>query len=143
MKIKQQILITAILSATLIFLIRLFETRFLSGQLSTRVYISIIGIVFFGVGIWFGLSFTKNKTIIKIVQQEPEVKVNANELLTGRETELLALIAKGLSNKEIADRLFVSENTVKKHLNNVYTKLDVTRRTQAILKAKQIGIITA
>ena len=82
MKIKQQILITAILSATLIFLIRLFETRFLSGQLSTRVYISIIGIVFFGVGIWFGLSFTKNKTIIKIVQQEPEVKVNANELLT-------------------------------------------------------------
>ncbi|MEP7256426.1 MAG: response regulator transcription factor [Ferruginibacter sp.] len=143
MKIKQQILIIAILSATLIFLIRLFETRFLSGQLSTRFYISIIGIIFLAVGIWFGFSFTKNKTVIKIVEKEPEVIVNANEILTGRETELLALIAKGLSNKEIADRLFVSENTVKKHLNNVYAKLDVTRRTQAILKAKQIGIISA
>jgi DNA-binding CsgD family transcriptional regulator len=138
---KRQILIISFLTATLIFLIRLFEARFLTGQISTKVYISIIGIIFLAVGIWVGLKFKKTETIIKVVEKGPGVRGNPNELLTTRETELLVLVATGLSNKEIAERVFVSEHTVKKHLNNLYFKLDVTRRTQAVSKAKQLGII--
>lgn len=141
MKMKRPVLIIALLSATLIFLIKLFETKFLTGEISTKIYITAIGIIFLAVGIWFGLKFTKKETVTLIVEKEPAIKTNANELLTQRETELIGLIAMGLSNKEIADKIFVSENTVKKHLNNVYMKLDVTRRTQAVSKAKQLGIL--
>jgi DNA-binding CsgD family transcriptional regulator len=138
---KRQILTIALPAAAMIFLIKLFETKFLSGQLSTKLYITMIGIIFLGVGIWFGLKFTKKEIEIRYVDKEPQVFGNQNDLLTGRETELVTLIAEGLSNKEIACRIFVSENTVKKHLNNVYNKLDVTRRTQAVAKAKQLGIL--
>ena len=138
---KKQILIIGLLAATLIFLIKLFETKFLSGELSIKLYITVIGIIFLAVGIWFGLKFTKKEIEIRYVDKEPQVLGNPNNLLTERETELVTLIARGLSNKEIAGRIFVSENTVKKHLNNVYTKLDVTRRTQAVLKAKELGIL--
>ena len=139
--IKRNILAIAIFSATLIFLIRLFEARFLTGEISMKIYILIIGTCCIAAGIWFGLKFTKRETIIKIIEKKPEVKSNSNDLLTSRETELLALIAMGLSNKEIADRIFVSVHTVKKHLNNLYSKLEVTSRTQAVSKAKELGII--
>lgn len=138
---KKQILIIGLLAATLIFLIKLFETKFLSGELSTKLYITVIGIIFLVAGIWFGLKFTKKEIEIRYVDKEPQMPGNPNDLLTERETELVTLIARGLSNKEIADRIFVSENTVKKHLNNIYTKLDVSRRTQAVLKAKELGIL--
>ncbi|HUC81289.1 MAG TPA: response regulator transcription factor, partial [Flavisolibacter sp.] len=73
---------------------------------------------------------------------EPEIFVQSNNLLTDRECEILKGIAKGLSNKEIGEQLFVSENTVKKHIANIYFKLDVNRRTQAVAKAKELKILT-
>lgn len=139
---RRQIIIIAVLAAIIIFLIRLFEVRFLTGEISTKMYISLIGIVFLIVGIWLGLKFSKRETVIQVMEKETDVQGRPNDLLTGRETELLTLIAKGLSNKEIASRIFVSEHTVKKHLNNVYGKLDVSRRTQAVSKARQLGIIS-
>ena len=61
--------------------------------------------------------------------------------LTPRELEILQLIAEGLSNREIAERLFVSENTVKTHSANVFSKLSARRRTQAVQLAKEAGVI--
>lgn len=139
----RQVLIVALLAAALIFLIKLFELKFLSGQVSSKVYISVIGAAFLGLGVWFGLRFRKTETVVQVVEKDPVIRSHANELLTERETELMVLLARGLSNKEIADTLFVTENTVKKHLNNVYTKLHVTRRTQAVLKARELGIISS
>ena len=139
---KRQILIIALLSGALIFLVRLFEARFLTGELPTKLYVLIIGVLFLTLGIGFGLYFTRRETVVKVVEKEPEVKGHPNDLLTTRETELLTLLAKGLSNREISERIFVSEHTVKKHLSNLYGKLEVTRRTQAISKAKQLGIIS-
>lgn len=63
------------------------------------------------------------------------------EPLSGRELEILALIAKGASNKEIAGALFIAEGTVKNHVTNILTKLAVRDRTQAALKARELGLI--
>ena len=139
---KRQIVIVSFLAATLIFLIKLFEVRFLTSQISIKIYIFIIGAIFLSIGIWIGLRSGKKKVLTKSSKGENKIKIKLNtpQFLTTRETELLALIAAGLSNKEMADRLFVSEHTIKKHLNNLYAKLAVSRRTQAILKAKELGI---
>jgi LuxR family maltose regulon positive regulatory protein len=63
------------------------------------------------------------------------------QALTDRERELLVLLANGTSNKDVANRLYVSENTVKFHLKNIYAKLAVTSRVRAITAAREIGII--
>jgi DNA-binding CsgD family transcriptional regulator len=141
-EMKREILLIAFLAAALIFLVRLFEVRFMSGGLSVKAYILLTGAIFLAVGIWFGWKFTR-KTVIKVVEKQPEITVKPNGVLTARETELIVYLAQGLSNKEIAEKIFVTEHTVKKHLNNVYTKLEVTRRTQAVSKARQLGIITS
>lgn len=129
-------------AAALIFLIRHFELFFLSGRISTTVYVSFIGLLFLGVGVYLGLLLRKDQQKPKLHSPTPTATTVANDLLTPRETEVLQCIAEGLSNKEIADRLFVSENTVKKHLNNLYSKLAVNRRVQAISKAREIGILS-
>ena len=136
---KRTILAVAVLSATLMFLIKLFETQFAVGELSIKTYITIIGIIFLSIGVWLGIMYGyKRNSKNNILPTQPI----SNTILTERETELLALVAQGLSNKEIADKVYVSENTVKKHLNNLYSKLGVARRTQAVSKAKELGIIT-
>jgi ATP/maltotriose-dependent transcriptional regulator MalT len=61
--------------------------------------------------------------------------------ISKREYEVLELMAQGLSNQEIAEKLFVSLNTVKTHTSNLFVKLDAKRRTQAIQKAKELGLI--
>lgn len=128
-------------SACLIFAIKMFELGFNAGQLPVKVYITVIGVIFLVVGAFVGLQLTKRKTIVQYLEKEKEPVVNANGILTDRETEILKGIARGLTNKEIGESLFVSENTVKKHVNNIYFKLDVNRRTQAIAKAKELNII--
>lgn len=136
---KRTILAVAVLSATLMFIIKLFETQFAVGELSIKTYITIIGIIFLSIGVWLGIMYGyKRNSKNNILPTQPI----SNTILTERETELLALVAQGLSNKEIADKVYVSENTVKKHLNNLYSKLGVARRTQAVSKAKELGIIT-
>lgn len=115
------------------------------GEISTKTYITIIGIIFLGIGAFVGIKLARRKTVVKTeiqyIEKEPTINIADNDILTGRENEILICIIKGYSNKEIADKLFVSENTVKKHLNNIYSKLGVSRRTQAISKAKELGIV--
>ena len=129
-------------AAVLIFAIRFFETGFNTGQVSTKVYITIIGVIFLAVGAFTASQVIRRKTIIQVVEKEREATVQPNDLLTEREGEILKAIARGLTNKQIGEQLFVSENTVKKHINNIYFKLDVNRRTQAIARAKELKILS-
>ena len=149
----KQVILIAFLGAALIFLVRLFEMKYLTGELPIKLYMLLVGVLFAGIGIWVGLQFRKkatneaNSTSTIPHQQETNspapITTQANDILTTRETELLALIAQGMSNKEIAEKVFVSENTVKKHLANIYRKLDVSRRTQAVSKAREMGILSS
>lgn len=138
---SRHILLLAIAASVLIFAIRFFETAFHAGELSTRVYITIIGIIFLAVGAFTATQMVRKKTIIQYLEPSATIAVQPNDLLTERECEVLKAIAVGLTNKQIGHLLFVSENTVKKHINHIYFKLDVNRRTQAVARAKELKIL--
>ena len=131
----------------LIVAMRFVEYRFLVVQHSFEIYAALIAAAFATVGIWLGLTITRRVVVVKEVPvpaTEPFVADTARiEALgfTPRELEVLQLIAEGLSTKEMADRLFVSENTVKTHTSRVLEKLGANRRTQAVQLAKAQRII--
>jgi two-component system, NarL family, response regulator LiaR len=137
--------------ALLLFLLKWLEWRFLVLDHAIEVYGGAIAILFTGLGIWLALKLTKPKiqtlTIEKEVYISPETTAALNQKeiarlgLSARELEVLQLMAEGLSNQEIAGRLFLSLNTIKTHSSNIFEKLDVRRRTQAVEKAKRLNII--
>ena len=130
--------------ALLIFLLKFIEYKFLVMELSIEFFIGIIAVLFTILGIWGGLKLTSAKKIIVTVPASPFILNEGNLKKLGvskREHEVLELMANGLSNQEIADRLFVSLNTVKTHTSSLFLKLDVKRRTQAIQKAKELNLI--
>lgn len=128
--------------AALVFLLRLLEYRFLVRDLSMEFYVGAIAIFFTVLGAWVGLKLTRRKTLI-ITNPQFEFNPTRIEVLgiSKREYEVLELMAKGLSNQEIADKLFVSLNTIKTHSSNLFLKLEVSRRTQAVQKAKELQLI--
>ncbi|HEX6334687.1 MAG TPA: response regulator transcription factor [Flavisolibacter sp.] len=140
--LPRNILIVIAAGALLIFAIRMFENAFMMGRLSVKIYMTIIGIIFLAAGAFAAAQVIRRKTIVQYMEKESPVTVHANNLLTDRECEILKGIASGLTNREIGLKLFVSENTVKKHINNIYIKLDVRRRTQAIARAKELKILS-
>ena len=137
----------------LILALKLIEYRFLVIEHSVEIYGGLIALVFASLGIWFGLKLTRKKEIIVerelIIEREVAAatpfalnEARLRELgITKRELEILDLIAKGLSNREIAEKLFVSENTVKTHSSRLFDKLSAKRRTQAVQIGKQLGLI--
>ena len=139
----------------LIVVLRFVEYRFLVLEHSVEIYGGLIALVFASLGIWLGLKITRKKEIIveRELIVEKEVPVFAatpfalNEerlrelMITKRELEILELIASGMSNREIADKLFVSENTVKTHSSRLFDKLSAKRRTQAVQIGKELGLI--
>jgi NarL family two-component system response regulator LiaR len=144
--------------AFLLFLLKWLELRFIIFDHSFEIYIGFIAIIFTALGIWLALKLSKPK--IETVVVEKEVYVNRNETLpdrqagfvldtslvsqlelSKRELEILSLLAQGHSNQEIAAKLFVSLSTVKTHNQNLFEKLDVKRRTQAVEKAKRLNLI--
>lgn len=150
---KRQTLIHALIygvtGGVLIVVLRLIEFRFLVIEHSIEIYGALIAALFAGVGIWLGLKLTRKEEVV-IIQEirvpSPETFVlNQEELkrlgITKRELEILELIAQGLSNREIAGKLFVSENTVKTHSSRLFDKLSAKRRTQAVQIGKEIGLI--
>ncbi len=128
--------------ALLVFILKLVEYRFLAKDLTLEFYIGAVAVLFTTLGVWAGLRITKRKAVAVTNEgstfNEEEFRKTG---LSKREHEVLALMAGGLSNQEIADRLFLSLNTVKTHISNVFLKLDVRRRTQAIQKAKRLRLI--
>jgi DNA-binding CsgD family transcriptional regulator len=136
----------------LIVAMRLVEYRFLVVQHSVEIYGALIAAAFAAAGIWFGLTLTSRKVVVKEVTVEVPVSASSDPFvpnhakiaalgMTPRELEVLQLIAEGLSNKEMAERLFVSENTIKTHTSRVFDKLGASRRTQAVQLAKTQRII--
>lgn len=120
------------------FALRWLEYRYAVRVFSTQIYIAFIAVAFTALGVWLGRRLT---------QREPAASFEINTQaiaclgISDREYEVLALLADGHSNRELAERLFVSPNTVKTHLANLYGKLEVTRRTQAIRKARELRLI--
>jgi DNA-binding CsgD family transcriptional regulator len=145
------ILLYGLAAGFLIALLRVIEYRFLVLEYSAPIYGGIIAVLFAAIGIRLGQKLTGTKTVERVVVQEVRVPVgepferNAGAAarlgITPRELEILELIAGGLSNREIASRLFVSENTVKTHSSRLFDKLNARRRTQAVQIAKQHGLI--
>jgi DNA-binding CsgD family transcriptional regulator len=152
-KIKQhkEIIMYSISMALLLLLLRFLEYKFLILHNEIGLYIGIIALFFTVLGIWASNKLTspKIKTVIVekeiFVQKRLDFSVNEEELnkrkISKRELEVLELMSQGLSNQEIASNLFVSLNTIKTHSSNLFQKLEVKRRTQAIEIAKKIGII--
>jgi DNA-binding CsgD family transcriptional regulator len=140
----RDILLFGFCGGLLITVLRVTEYRFLVLEHSVEIYGGLIAAIFAGVGIWLGLTLTRRKP-----RNEPESagpftpdEQRIGELgITPRELEILGLIAGGLSNREIADQLFVSENTVKTHSSRLFDKLGARRRTQAVQLGKQAHLI--
>ena len=145
---KKTILIYGLCGGTLIVLLKLIEYRFLVVEHSIEIYGGLIAAFFAILGIWLGLKLTRKKEVIVerevLVSAQPFV-LNEQRLrelsITPRELEILDLIAQGLSNREIAEKLFVSENTVKTHSSRLFDKLSAKRRTQAVQIGKEFGLI--
>ncbi|NDI98992.1 DNA-binding response regulator [Flavobacterium sp. LaA7.5] len=137
--------------AVLLLLMRWLELRFLILSHAQDVYNGAIALIFTILGIWIALKIAKPKkeTIIveKTIYLQPEKEFTLNQTvltelnLSTREMEVLELMAKGMSNAEIAEKLFVSLNTIKTHSSKLYEKLEVKRRTQAVEKARQLKLI--
>ena len=146
---KKHILIYGLCGGVLIILLKFIEYRFLVIEHSIEIYGGLIALLFAVLGIWLGLKLTKTKEtiVVREVLLPVQESFTLNEArlrelgITRRELEILELIARGLSNREIAEQLFVSENTVKTHSSRLFDKLSAKRRTQAVQLGKEFGLI--
>jgi two-component system, NarL family, response regulator LiaR len=151
---KRHVLVYGLIGGVLIVVLKLTEYRFLVIEHSIEIYGGLVAASFAGLGIWLGLRLT-GKQRESIVVKEVAVSAPApgekmfvaddakrEELgITRRELEILELIGQGLSNREIAEKLYVSENTVKTHSSRVFDKLGARRRTQAVQFGKEFGLL--
>jgi NarL family two-component system response regulator LiaR len=135
----------------MMFLLQWLELRFIIMEHAFEVYAGAIALLFTGLGIWLAQKLIKPRVNTIVVEKQvfvangPDFKLNEDTLeqlrISKRELEVLQLMADGLSNQEIAGRLFVSLNTIKTHTSNLFEKLEAGRRTQAIEKAKRLSLI--
>ncbi|RYY48176.1 MAG: response regulator transcription factor, partial [Chitinophagaceae bacterium] len=143
--------------ALIFVLLKISEYKLLLVDHSFELYIGLVALLFLCLGVWIAGKLRKPLKEISVVEKEvlvektvylPQpVEFERNQLmvaamdLSSRELEVLQLMATGHSNQEIADQLFLSLSTIKTHVSNLYFKMEVTRRTQAIDKAIRLGII--
>ncbi len=145
------IILYSVSLALLMFLLKWLELRFIIFDHSFEIYIGLIALLFTALGIWLALKLAKPKIETVVVEKEVFItrgdeferneELIAQLELSKRELEILHLMAEGCSNQEIAGQLFVSLSTVKTHNQNLFSKLDVKRRTQAIEKARRMSLI--
>jgi NarL family two-component system response regulator LiaR len=140
--VRKTVIIYGLSMAALIAALKFLEYRYFLRDLSLEFYLGILAVMFAGLGVWIGLKFTKRTEVLIPVS---DFKLDPLRLekhgISKREYEVLELMARGLSNQEIADKLFVSLNTVKTHTTNLFVKLDAKRRTQAVQRAKDLSMI--
>ena len=142
--------------AILLYLLKWLELRFVIFRHSYEIYIGFIAIIFTALGIWLARKLSKPRVHTVVVEKQvylhrddganrADFTLNTSLIsqleISKRELEILSLIAQGHSNEEIAAKLFVSLSTVKTHNQNLFVKLDVKRRTQAVEKAKRLNLI--
>lgn len=139
---KRSIILYGVSLALLVFLLKLIEYRYYVHDLTIEFYVTMVALLFASLGAWIGVKLVRRKS-----GQFPIGEFNASEAalkqtgISKREFEVLDLMSKGNSNQEIADKLFVSLNTVKTHSANLYVKLGAKRRTQAVQRAKELQLI--
>jgi DNA-binding CsgD family transcriptional regulator len=146
---KRRVLIYGLIGGILITVLKWTEYRFLVIEHSIEIYGGLIAATFAILGIWLGLRLTgrQQRVMVKEVPVAagppfvPNQRKREELSITHRELEVLELIAQGMSNREIAERLYVSENTVKTHSSRVFDKLGARRRTQAVQLGKEFGLI--
>lgn len=146
---RKHVLLYGLVGGVLIAVLKAIEYRWLVVEHSIEIYGGIVAAIFAAVGVWLGRKLTREKervvvrevlvpAAVEFLRDEDKVKSLG---ITPRELEILELIAHGLSNKEIAERVFVSENTVKTHSSRVFDKLGARRRTQAVQLGKELRLI--
>lgn len=139
------------IGGVLIALLKVIEYQHFVRIYPTEVYGGLLALIFTAVGIYVGLRWTRPKEVVVVREVEVRVRdegpftLNAQKLkelgITPREHEILGLIAQGLSNREIGEKLFVSENTVKTHSSRLFEKMSVNRRFQAVQRGRELGLI--
>lgn len=138
---RRIVILYGISMAALLGLLKLLEYRFIVRDIPFEFYVGIIAVMFTVLGVWVGRRLTR----VRLVPVGPDFQRDEDALkslgISKREYEVLELIAGGLSNQEIAEKLFVSPSTVKTHTSNLFAKLDARRRTQAIQRAKELRIL--
>jgi DNA-binding CsgD family transcriptional regulator len=139
----KRVLFYGVACGLLIALLKLIEYNHFVHAYPGELYGGLIAAIFSVVGIVLGLKLTRTKVVV--VRDSGPFVLNGENLrqlgLTAREHEILGLIAQGLSNREIGEKLFVSENTVKTHSSRLFDKMSVNRRMQAVQKGKEMGLI--
>lgn len=144
---KKTVLIYGMLGGVLIAVLKIVEYRFLVLEHSLEIYGGIVAALFAALGIWLGLKLTRTREVVREVHVPVGGPFERNQArveqlgITPRELEILESMAAGFSNREIAERLFVSENTVKTHAGRLFGKLSAQRRTQAVQLAKEARLI--
>jgi NarL family two-component system response regulator LiaR len=153
---KRHVLIFGLVGGFLIAILQYSEYRFVVIEHSIELYGALVAILFAVLGIWLGLRITRRRETIVVREvlaptsgrgAEPASPFAPNTAqqqslgITDRELEILTLISRGLSDREIATQLFVSENTVKTHCSRAYEKLGAARRTQAVRRGKELGLL--
>jgi ATP/maltotriose-dependent transcriptional regulator MalT len=162
---KRHVLIFGLVGGLLIATLQYTEYRFVIIEHSVELYGALVAILFAAFGIWLGLRITRRRESVEervretvvvrevVVPAEPRTReLSAPDAarqqaqqqalgITARELEILTLVARGLSNREIATELFVSENTVKTHCARAFDKLGAARRTQAVQRGKELGLL--
>jgi two-component system, NarL family, response regulator LiaR len=155
--VRKTVLVYGALAGVLIAVLQLIQYRFLVVEHAVEIYGALIALLFAALGIWLGLRMTRPRETVIVKEVlvpgpgasppqaagpfTPDPARMARFGITPREHEILQLIANGLSNREIAEQLSVSENTVKTHASRLLDKLDARRRTQAVQVAKEAGLI--
>jgi len=158
---KRHVIIFGLVGGLLIATLQYTEYRFVVIEHSLELYGALVAAIFSGFGVWLGLRITRRHEVIRetIVVKEvlvpaeapaafspngafaPDTDCQRRLGITARELEILTLVARGLSNREIATELFVSENTVKTHCARAFDKLGAARRTQAVQRGKELGLL--
>jgi two-component system, NarL family, response regulator LiaR len=147
----KHVILYGLAGGVLIALLKVLEYEHFVRAYPSEIYGGLVATIFSALGIYLGLRWARSKDKEVVVIQEVRVPENGSFVLavdklaelgiTQREHEILGLIAEGLSNREIGERLFVSENTVKTHSSRLFGKLGVNRRVQAVLKGRELGLI--
>jgi len=146
---RRHVLLFGLLGGVLIAVLQLIQYRWVVVEHSIEIYGALVAAIFAAVGMWLGQRITRSRQTVVVREVEVPAPVTfvrdqarVESLgLTPRELEILEWIAQGLSNREIAERAFVSENTVKTHSSRVFDKLGVRRRTQAVQRGRELRLI--